>query len=541
MSSTDREPGRLRQARWALAVVAAFAGVWTFAHLVSSRSSLGFPLVNHDVAFNLYTGRLIAAGRRLYVDRFEVNPPTIMFLSAGVDQVARWLRLSPVLLFHACVLALGGLGLSAIDRLYQARDDARGLLLMGLAYLLVLVGCGLPGDPGLTYAFGQREQLFLLLFIPYLLARMGHPGDGSLPRWLLFGTALFASFKPHFVALLLVVEAMRWPRRPQRHEVTLLGAGFLLPFLVLFLRSPASLLGFVRTVLSTHVGGAYAAFDEPYLACLSSPVHLWLVGYAITAAVVIGWANRRGPASVTAGLPSRALLASVSLPLVAYLAVCHQHKFWDYHFIPVLGLLLVLTVAALLDLLATCPPRCSTLATGIAAGVLVACLGLAMRQTRLLAADWQNERGSFPGAALMRIAPLLTPGSRTLYYSTSNLHVRLAYLLHQQTVGPWGHDFTYPSMVRNPDAGERARLIADYCARQRELIRVERPDAIVFHSTGQALESEAQDMYNVLVLHCRIVPTPDYVPVPTPGLPRVAIFRRHDVSQPSPVPLGAHP
>src|SRR5215831_16944698 len=61
-----------------------------------------------DIAWLLYVARRWLAGRELYVDVVEVNPPLIVWISAIPIQVARWLRidaqLTAIPFFVAAVL-----------------------------------------------------------------------------------------------------------------------------------------------------------------------------------------------------------------------------------------------------------------------------------------------------------------------------------------------------------------------------------------------------------------------------------------------------
>ena len=48
-----------------------------------------------DIAWLLYAARRWMAGRELYVDVVEVNPPLIIWISAVPLEIARWLDVSP--------------------------------------------------------------------------------------------------------------------------------------------------------------------------------------------------------------------------------------------------------------------------------------------------------------------------------------------------------------------------------------------------------------------------------------------------------------
>src|SRR6478735_8778504 len=62
-----------------------------------------------DIAWLLYVARRWLAGRELYVDVVEVNPPLIVWISAIPMQIASWLRIdaqfTAMPFFVAAVLA----------------------------------------------------------------------------------------------------------------------------------------------------------------------------------------------------------------------------------------------------------------------------------------------------------------------------------------------------------------------------------------------------------------------------------------------------
>lgn len=142
--------------------------LWTFVTLVPARSTAGFEWANHDVANTLYVGRVMAEGKRLYVDILELNPPGIFLLAESVERVARVVRLSAFHVYHVGVLLLVLYGGWLLQRIVNVTKRLELLILVGLAHLIVAFGAGLPGDRGFVYSFGQREHLFVLAFIPYV-------------------------------------------------------------------------------------------------------------------------------------------------------------------------------------------------------------------------------------------------------------------------------------------------------------------------------------------------------------------------------------
>src|ERR1700755_462688 len=88
LSGRADRPGVLSRAWWAsvisLAVLCVVAGAVLF---VTLRSPL-----KDDIAWLLYVARRWMAGRELYIDLVEVNPPLIIWISAVPLQIAKWLN-----------------------------------------------------------------------------------------------------------------------------------------------------------------------------------------------------------------------------------------------------------------------------------------------------------------------------------------------------------------------------------------------------------------------------------------------------------------
>jgi len=508
---------RLRVAQALLALAALCVSVATLETLVHSRGEAGFEWVNHDVANILYLGKRMLAGDRLYTDLAETNPPGIFYLAESIAAVAAATQVSQVFVFDAFVVLLALFGLWLIQRLYARADRPLELSLVGGAFLLVFSGCGLPGDRMLAACFGQREHLFALAFIPYLLWRLsGQPL--STAAWLISGAVGFlASMKPHFAILVVALELCCWSedRLTLRRVWPVLIAAAVLPYALLLLNSPASLATFFRETIPLHTGGSYAYFDQPYSLFLHSAQHVWLVVYG----VAIGYALWSG-----AQLSRAARRTVYLLPPLAYALIVQQHKFWDYHAIVLESLLAVLSAYLGAALIARLPAERAVPLFGLLMAALALGNWRAVAELRAMTGDWKHGIGV--DARLMKVAPLLRGRRRVLYYSTSISHMQLALLLGQRTVGRWSHDLLYPSLVRAADPARRPRLLAQYCAEQQQLIATQKPDAVVFHSTRQGLESREQELFSQLVERCKVIPELEYSAVFPEKVPGVAVFLR---------------
>jgi hypothetical protein len=167
--------------------------------------------VNHDVAWILTVADLMHAGRHLYADIIEINPPLIFWAANGMRGLAQLLHLAPEAVYRIFTLALGFGSAVAVRRLTGSPWPALALLSVGL----ILVG---PD-------FGQRDLLTVFLMAPYVaMASMG-----SRPRWdwpIGVAAGLGLCLKPHYVGIWAVVFVLNRARRADL-AILLTGAAYL--------------------------------------------------------------------------------------------------------------------------------------------------------------------------------------------------------------------------------------------------------------------------------------------------------------------------
>ena len=506
--------------RWAqLVVVIATSAVcaMTLRTLFGSRSPAGHEWVNHDVANILYLGKRMLAGDRLYVDLAETNPPGIFFVAEAIAALAAWLQVSPVHVFHCGVVLLAVFGVWVIQSVYARSTRASELVLSCGAFLLVLTGGALPGDPGLTSSFGQREQLFALAFLPYVLWRLSEQGVGAATYALCFLVGYAASLKPQFAIQVVALElcCLSGDRATASRVARIAVGGALLPYALLVLHSPRSVARLWTETIPLHTRGIYAYFNEPYAYFFSSAAQRAVLVYAAGIGYFLWSGAEPSPRA------RRSLY--VLLPL-AYGLVLQQHKFWDYHAIPLLALLAVLGYSLGAALFTRLPSdRALPLFVMLSLAVAVQnYVGLAKLQT--MVQDWKAGVGK--DAQLLKVAPLLAGRRRVLYYSTSITHMQLALFLGQHTVGRWSHELIYPSLVRDTDARRRQRSLSQYCADQRQLIEAQRPEAVVFYETGQGLQTADQELRPLLVDQCHVLPEQEYLAISPAAVPGATVFLR---------------
>src|SRR4051812_17499075 len=115
-----------------------------------------------DIAWLLYVARRWMAGRELYIDVVEVNPPLIVWISAVPLQIARWIDADPRFVAMPVFIA-GVLGCAWWTAVLLRR---RGGVCTDLLPVFAVIGSALLILPAAD--LGQREHLLVAAFLPYL-------------------------------------------------------------------------------------------------------------------------------------------------------------------------------------------------------------------------------------------------------------------------------------------------------------------------------------------------------------------------------------
>lgn len=161
--------------------------------------------ISPDQSVYLEMAQLILQGKTPYLDFFDFNPPLIMYLSVIPVLVSRLMQLPVPFGFNLFILGLHILVTIFCGWLiYSYRTIYKPLLFVPV--LLAFAAF----TPGLVSDLGQREHIFTLLFMPFLMVRGltysgKSPGQFSLlVSGLLAGLGL--SLKPQFVFIWLLGE-----------------------------------------------------------------------------------------------------------------------------------------------------------------------------------------------------------------------------------------------------------------------------------------------------------------------------------------------
>ncbi len=381
--------------------------------------------INHDCALYLQEAGMLLDGAVPYCGFVETNPPLVIYLNVPPVALARLLGVSPILVFHGLVLVLLVLSTVEMHPLLAKRRlgftvTGRGLVLLAWIAMYFLVD-----RQGNT---GQREQLFVLLYVPFLLLRVLRSRGGATAGW--FAGMLGAqagvgvALKPHFLLIALGVESvLLMARRRGRFLPRLLAPeifalmGVVAAYVLHWLFVPAAMReAFVGRWLPL-VLHRYAAYDLSYRETLDRVLHSPLSAAAVFAALAAAFFALKRHGRLRQHLTALSAMASTAL-----LMFMLQRKGWSYQAIPfdAAGLL---CLAVLVDRPRTTGRRFAAQA-GLAA---VLCVLVAMCSIDRLAAS--PDPPDF--VALRQIVEEHTSaGDRVLIVATS---VRPAYPMLLQT------------------------------------------------------------------------------------------------------------
>ncbi len=145
---------------------ATYFGMFTLLFAVASFFLQTTIFLNSDVALLLHETRLFMMGGNYVTDFFETNPPMIFYLYSPAQVIHFLFSLNIDTAVHGYIILLALLSVVCcyhlINRIIKKEDS---LVAYSFLYTLLFVLFFMP-----AVEFGQREHLFLIIMIPYLLA-----------------------------------------------------------------------------------------------------------------------------------------------------------------------------------------------------------------------------------------------------------------------------------------------------------------------------------------------------------------------------------
>ncbi len=283
-----------------------------------------------DIAWLLYVARRWLAGRELYVDVVEVNPPLIVWISAIPIWLAGVLRIdaqfTAIPFFVASVLACAWWTASLLQGSGTLFED-RLPVFAAIGTVLLVVPAG---------DLGQREHLLVAAILPYLALFARSLGGEAPPRRdaLIAGmlAGLGCALKPRYAGVFVVLEGLALLRGLNPLRIMPLAAGTTMVAYagLVALLCPAYLRRAVPLALAL-----YGASDVPLRHLVADSLRL-MFGEAV--ALLLWWHRRHR-------LPDGNLLLTLVVFAITSTAICFMDgKDWFYHRLPA-------TIATVLALL----------------------------------------------------------------------------------------------------------------------------------------------------------------------------------------------
>lgn len=177
-------------------------------YYVLSQTSLN---INHDVTLFLEIGNRLLDGQTPYVDFFEFNFPVIQYFSAIFPLISRMTGVNVIIVTQIVTwLIIGWSALSLYVFTKKITNDYH--LPYVLPTALIVYSTALQVPPFDEPLFAQREHIFILLFLPFMLIRVWQWGEetektGKGYRFLYgFIGAIGVAIKPYFAIVPILIE-----------------------------------------------------------------------------------------------------------------------------------------------------------------------------------------------------------------------------------------------------------------------------------------------------------------------------------------------
>ncbi len=295
-----------------------------------------------DVNWGMELSSRLLHGGHYYTDFLEPNPPLFLYLYAlpvGLHAMSG-LSLSSSVLIFCYLLATGSLYLSHRILTLLMPHDLKGqhLILLGLCFSEIL----LP-----TFDLGQRENLMLMLIMPYVLlcTLYTHSTMPSCSLRIIIGAAAGLGFalKPHFLIPLLFIQgALLWKHK--RIKLLLNPEAFCIAtVMLLYLASIFILTPEYMTQVLPIVFYLYSYYESPPLWMLiSDPLFLAILFSLLISFISLKQKNTPYPTLLL-------ILLAAGLGFVVIYLLAGQ--LWNYHLLPALSIAVLLLLLNLRQLL----------------------------------------------------------------------------------------------------------------------------------------------------------------------------------------------
>lgn len=180
--------------------------------------------IGADTGVYLDLGKKVFEGKKYYYDFFESNFPISFYFYALQYKAAQLLGLSPVIMSEICINLLALLSIFSAAKILQRSTVFVNRISYNLIVISYFLGFFLRPYALQVGEFGTKTSLLLLLLYPYIsysFERLTQLNKSEqIYRGFLMG--LIPCIKPHYLILLILVEAQRfWQKKNLRFFIEL--------------------------------------------------------------------------------------------------------------------------------------------------------------------------------------------------------------------------------------------------------------------------------------------------------------------------------
>lgn len=293
--------------------------------------------LNWDVASMLSASQVLLSGGKYVKDIFTPNPPMTLYLYMPPVFISKLFTLDLITVFRIYVYLLCSASLAVCYYAINQYEELCKLQISSLFSIMLAIGyLILP-----CYEFGNRDHLFLVLVMPYVmiaaLRLVNQPVSLSLA--LTVGIAAGAGFaiKPQFLITFALIELYCLYYRKDwrvniRVETITIGALLILYALTTILFHRA----FIDVIIPFVLRNYYASISQPLSVLTKYPLTVFCLMSALFYLAT--------PAKQL----SKPLFPLLFLTLISFIASIYlQRTLFYYHFIPALTIALILSMMLL--------------------------------------------------------------------------------------------------------------------------------------------------------------------------------------------------
>ncbi len=319
-----------------------YLGLLAFLAIVSVGILLQFTLVINDDNYWLLqvTGKFLQGGR-YYKDFIETNPPMILYLYSLPVIISHLFHWTIYTVFRLYIITLALLS-TAISYYLLKLSTSKMNLNFCLFIVCAMIAIFLFLLPN---TFGQREQITLILIMPYLLLTNNRLSNETVNFWIVLIVGIMAgigfSIKPHFLIPLILIEFTMIIKQKNfftwiRTETITIALILIVYLVSIFIIAPEYIVKIVPFCLQYY----YIAY--PFFSAITFRLSPWIFWLIISICFIL-----LRHKSHYKNFLDILFIACVGFIIVYFI----QRQYWAYHYLPAYALMTLLSLTLLFELL----------------------------------------------------------------------------------------------------------------------------------------------------------------------------------------------